>query len=390
MNLKYKYRLYPTQDQENKLRQIAGGTRYVWNKFLSDEMDQYKTDKTFRFFNKNSKDLTALKDTFEWLNDIPSTSVQQTLRDLDKALKQSFGKNKKTKKGFPKFKKRKNFESSFTLVMVNSKRNLKHGKFYCPKVGLIRFFQHRSMPSDFKSLQVKQEAGKWFVVFTCQRQEKPTDALDVLKSIGIDLNSKEYVCSDGTCHSIPKYLRENQTKIKRLQRAVSRKTKGSNNRRKAQLKLAKLHHRIKCKRLDYFHKLTKSLVDNYDIISLEDLDVKGIQQKYGSLIADNGFSIFRQMIQYKAELYGKETVIINRWYPSSQTCSSCDHIQKMPLNQRTYKCGNCGYEIDRDLNSAININRVGLIQSACGNALVDEQACFARLAGIVEAGSPCL
>lgn len=360
MNLKYRYRIYPTTEQEERFRQIAGSNRYVWNHFLDLEMQEYSSTKKFKFYSNNAKDLTKLKKTYEWLKATPSTSLQQTLIYLERALKQSFGKNGKTKKGFPKFKKRKNFDASFSLVMVSSKQNLQNGKFYCPKVGYVKIKLHRGMPSDFKSLQVVQKSGRWYVTFTCSKAPLNSgEAKSVLKSIGIDLNSKEYVISDGNRYAIPEYLKENQSKIKKLQRSLSRKKKGSNNYRKAQLKLCVLHDRISRQRHDFFHKLSKSLVDTYDIICLEDLDVNGIQRKYGSLIADNGFALFRHMVVYKSKLNGTRSVIIDRFYASSQVCSSCGYRQKMPLKKRVYDCKTCGLSVDRDSNSAINIMHEG-------------------------------
>ena len=208
------------------------------------------------------------------------------------------------------------------------------------------------------------------------------------KTTGIDLNSKEYVLSDGTRCQIPKYLKENQLRIKELQRSVSRKIKGSHNRRKAQLKLHKVHQCITNKRLDYFNKLSTQLVRDYDTLVLEDLDAKSIQKKMGRVTQDNGFSIFRAMILYKAALYGKETVIINRYFPSSQLCSGCGAVQKMPLSFRTYECKCCGLNIDRDLNAAVNIHRAGTALSAFGdNREVDESVVIGKLIGVNDGGN---
>jgi len=391
-NLKYKYRLYPNAEQIRLLNQVVGNNRYVWNYFLDQEMQQYQNDNKFRFFNKNSQDLTSLKKATEWLNTSPSTSLQQTIRYLDVALRASFNKNAKaSRKGFPKFKKKRNFNGSFTLAMVNSLRNcdFTNGKFKIPNIGWIKCKYHRALPSDFKTCQIKQEANQWFVVFTCAKQKLPTRTTS--NSVGIDINSSEYVLSNGIRYIIPKFLRENQAKIKGLQRLLSRKKKGSHNYRKAQLKLAKVNHRVKCKRLDYFHKLSKKLVDDYDVISLEDLNVKSIQQWNGHVIKDNGFAMLRQFIEYKSELYGATTVIINRYYPSSKTCSNCGSIQDLKLSERIYDCKSCGEVIDRDLNAAINIVRAGTAQiHACGDPKYDQLVMIGQLLGIDEAGSHVL
>jgi putative transposase len=288
---------------------------------------------------------------------MPSTSLQQTLRNLDKALRQSFPKNKNSsRKGFPKFKKKRNFNGSFSLTMVNSKRNLKDNKFYVNKSLGIDVILHRDLPSDFASCQVKQEANKWFVVFTVKKEKQ--QKRQITKTTGIDLNSKLYVTTDSV-FPIPKYLSENQRRITELQRQLSRKNKGSKNKLQCQLKLQRIHYRIQKKRYDFFHKLSKHLVNSYDLITIEDLDVKSIQKKYGKVVADNGFSMFRSFLEYKCELYGTTLVVADRYFPSSQKCSSCGGITKHRLDQRIYTCNHCGFVIDRDLNAAINLDILG-------------------------------
>ena len=390
-NLKYKYRLSPTTSQIELLKQVIGSNRYVWNYFLEQEQQEYNSTKTFRFFNKNSSELTSLKQATEWLKLPPSTSLQQTIRYLDQALKASFKKNTKAKKGFPKFKKKRNFDGSFTLAMVNSDRNcdFNTGKFKIPNIGWIKCNYHRMMPSDFKTCQIKQESNHWYLVITCQKPKLPNRITN--KSVGIDINSSEYVLSNGIRYPIPKFLRENQAKIKKLQRNLSRKKKGSNNRLQAQLKLNKVNYRIRLKRLDYFHKLSRQLVNDYDVISLEDLNVKSIQQWNGHITKDNGFAMLRQFVEYKSELYGAKTVIIDRYYPSSKTCSKCGSIRDIELSDRVYNCCNCGTIIDRDINAAINIDRAGTARiNACGDPKVDISVMIGQLLGINESGSHVL
>lgn len=381
--LKYRYRIYPTPVQTTKLKQFCGANRFIWNTYLAKEIEQYQENQTFSGAYKNAVDVTGLRKTLEWLKETPSASLQQTLINLDRAIKQSY-KNAKAKKGFPKFKKRRNFDASFSLAMVNS-GNFKENKFLIPKIGLVSVVKHRDLPSDFASCQIKQEANKWYVCITCKKEKKPKRPTAL--AVGVDLNSKNYVLSDGSVFTNPKFLAESQGKIKRLQRQLARKQKGSKNRNKCQLKLRKVNQSVVNKRLDYFHKLSKTLVDSYDLICLEDLDVKQIQKKYGKVVQDNGFSMLRQFCLYKSELYGSTTVIINRYYPSSQTCSECNSIQKMPLHVRNYNCVNCGMSLDRDLNAAINICRAGTAQSAFGDDQLTNHMICAKLTGINEEGS---
>jgi len=391
-NLKYKFRLYPSPDQVTDLNQVIGNARYIWNQFLDQEIQEYKLNQKFKFYYKNCVDLTKLKETLEWLNKSPSTSLQQTLRNLNTALTHSFEKNGKAKKGFPKFKKKQNFDGSFTLAMVNSARNcdfINH-KFKIPNIGWIDTKFHRELPSDFKTCQIKKESNIWFLVLTCKKAKLPPRT--TTNSVGIDINSNEYVLSNGTRYQIPKFLRESQAKIKKLQRDLSKKEKGSNNRLKAQLKLNKVNYTVRNQRLDYFHKLSKQLVNDYDIISLEDLNVRSIQEWNGHITKDNGFAMFRRLIEYKADLYGVKTVIVDRYFPSSQLCSHCSGINKISLKTRTYKCRTCDLEIDRDLNAAINIDRAGTARfNACGNAqLLANQIMIGQLIGIDEPGIPVL
>ena len=236
-NLKYKYRLYPSPAQESILRQTAGNCRYVWNTFLAQEIATYENSKKFNFYNKNSAALTLLKKEkeTEWLTNAPAVAMQQSLRMLDQALKGSFKKKgvntPSTRKGFPKFKSRKNHEASFTLAMVSTTNiqykdrpltlaELSNGirdgagcssrtTFYVPKAGHIPFVFSRGLPSDFASCQIKQEAGRWFLVLTVQKpktRRHPLNPHQPIKEVGIDLNSKEYVCSDGTVIPMPKFF----------------------------------------------------------------------------------------------------------------------------------------------------------------------------------------
>ena len=189
-NLRYNYRIYPTTDQVSLLNQAGGSCRYIWNYFLAKEMAQYEQDNTFNFFNKNSKDLTSLKHATEWLKIPPSTALQQTIRNLDQSLRQSF-KNANSRKGFPKFKKKKFNSVSFNLTMVNSKNFKSKCMFHIPNIGPVRIKQHRKPPSDFKSCIVKQKAGKWFISIVVMKKCKEKQPIS--SAIGIDMNSKDLV-----------------------------------------------------------------------------------------------------------------------------------------------------------------------------------------------------
>ena len=189
-NLRYNYRIYPSDEQLSLLKQAGGSCRYIWNYFLAKEMAQYEQDNTFNFVSKNSKDLTSLKQNIEWLKIPPSTALQQTLRNLDHSLKQSF-KNANSRKGFPTFKKKKFNSTSFNLTMISSNNFINDNIFKIPKIGEVKIKLHRKPPSDFKSCAVKQKAGKWYVSFVVKKECKQKQPIS--SAIGIDMNSKDLV-----------------------------------------------------------------------------------------------------------------------------------------------------------------------------------------------------
>ena len=189
-HLRYNYRIYPTVEQQSMLNQIGGSCRYIWNYYLNKEMERYKLDNKFNFFNKNSKDLTSLKQNIEWLKIPPAIALQQTIRNLDQSLRQSF-KNANSRKGFPTFKKKKFNSTSFNLTMISSNNFINDNIFKIPKIGEVKIKLHRKPPSDFKSCAVKQKAGKWYVSFVVKKECKQKQPIS--SAIGIDMNSKDLV-----------------------------------------------------------------------------------------------------------------------------------------------------------------------------------------------------
>ena len=363
-NARFNYRIYPTPDQESLLIQSIGCSRYVWNYFLNKEQETYNQTQTFNYYQDNSRDLTQLKKQLDWLRVPPAVALQQTLRNLDKAIRDSLPNTKrKVRLSFPKFKKRRPFSGSFNLAMIDLKSHTDtdNGRFRIPSIGWVKTVYHRPIPSNFKSATIVRDAGEWYVSLVVKIPLVNRTLTG--KSVGLDMNSGAHVLSDNIRFDNPRYRRKSQARLKRLKRAVSRKQKNSHNRKKAQLRVSKMEKRIRCKRTDYFHKLSKRLIDDYDIICIEDLNVKAMQQWNGRMIEDNGFGILRQMLQAKAEIYGNQVVVVDRYYPSSKTCSNCGAIHTgLSLHDRIYDCQACGNTIDRDLNAAINIHRAGTAQ----------------------------
>ena len=260
-------------------------------------MAQYEQDNTFNFVSKNSKDLTSLKQNIEWLKIPPSTALQQTLRNLDHSLKQSF-KNANSRKGFPTFKKKKFNSTSFNLTMISSNNFINDNIFKIPKIGEVKIKLHRKPPSDFKSCAVKQKAGKWYVSFVVKKECKQKQPIS--SAIGIDMNSKDLVVtSESEVIKNPKFYSKTKSRIKWLQKALARKKLGSQNWHKALLKLQRAYDKMGNQRSDHLHKLSRYLVDNYDLIAMEDLNVAGMAKFNGHMVQDAGWSTLRAMITYK-------------------------------------------------------------------------------------------
>lgn len=363
MFVRYNYRLKPTEEQERLLRQIAGSQRWLWNHFLNQEIKQYKKDKTFNFYNKNSASLPNLKKDFEWLKLGPSQSLQQTLKDLNNALSVSF-KNKD--KGFPKFKKKREFSESFRIVQTPEKWKGKYGHIYIdlPKIGKMKWKYHRNLPSIFSTATILLDGDKWYISIVISLEEKtPVDIKTHKQVVGIDLNSKHLVVtSNGEIIDNPKFYKQQKKQITKKQRQLSKKTKGSSRYKRKQLQLYNAHKKARNQRTNHSHQFTNQIINDYDLICMENLNVKGIQQFNGSIVNDAGWSKLVEMIKYKSLLRGKHTVQIHRYAPSTKTCNHCGTIKTISLSERIYKCDHCGTVIDRDLNAALNIRDWGLFE----------------------------
>ena len=355
LNLNFKFECFPNKSQQNQLTSIFGQSRFVWNYFLNKEIETHKSTNKFNFFNQNSADLTKLKKELIWLNDSPSTTLQQTLKNLEKAMKASF----KKEKGFPKFKSKRQPVKSIKIQMISSNQlDMDCSTIKLPKLGNLKCKFHRSFPTNFKSCTIKYENFKYFVIFHCTKDAITNNKLDINKSIGIDLNSKTFVLSNTKEISIPKFLKESQNQIVRYSRKMSQASKNSSRFNLYKRKLSKIHLHVRNQREDFYHKLSLQIVKDYDFICLEDLSVKDF---IGHLKKDSYFYEFRKMIEYKCELYGKKSLIIDRYFPSTKKCSDCGNIKpKILLSERIYKCDCCNLEINRDLNAAINIRTAGM------------------------------
>jgi putative transposase len=356
----HKIRIFPNKEQTIGLLKACGCARFSYNWALSEWKAQYEaglkpTEAKLRI------QLNSIKrEKFPWMLESTKCAPQQAIRNLGVAFNNFFKAVKQGKRaGYPKFKK-KGRRDSFYVDNVNPL--IKESKFRVPNIdGTMRMAEDVRFSGKILSYTVSRDVDRWYVSILVETEVEELPKTG--KTVGVDLGIKTLATlSDGTTAENPKILKKALNKLARKQRELARKKKGSKNREKAKTKVAKHHRKVRLTRLDVLHQLTTSLVRNYDTIVIEDLNVKGMlkNHKLARSISDCGFGMFRAMLENKCKMYGKTLVIADRFFPSSKTCSKCGYKkEELKLSERTFHCEKCNFEMDRDRNAAINLEKLG-------------------------------
>lgn len=356
----YRFQLRPTAAQTEQLYSMAGAKRFVFNWALARRKDHYAKHGEGLSAKVLSTELTALKkasDT-EWLKGVDSQLLQQALKDVDRAFVNFFEKRSQ----FPRFKSKRRETPSFRIPQ---RVKVEGGKVYVPKIGWVKLRQSQKVDCPTKSATFKRDAtGRWYVTLTAELEmpDVPLQAADPEQVIGVDLGLKDLaVLSMGERIAPPKHYRLLERRLAKAQRRLSRRKKGSKNRDKARLAVAKVHQKVRNQRNDFLHKLTTSLVCQHDGLCIEDLSLKGMARtKLSKSVLDAALGEFRRQLEYKSVWHRKHLAVIDRWFPSSKLHMGCGALNDaLTLSDRTWLCG-CGEVVDRDLNAAQNIRAEGL------------------------------
>ena len=367
----YRYRFYPTPDQADLLCRTFGCVRYVYNRALAERSRAWTQDKKRVTFAQTCRMLTEWKAEPEraWLREVSNVALQQGLQHLQAAFVNFWGKWA----SYPQFKSRRKSRASATFT--TSGFRWRDGKLWLAKMDApldIRWSRPLPGGAEPSTVTVSRDAaGRWFVSLLVEETIEPHPAADT--AVGIDAGITSLLTlSTGEKIANPRHERRDRKRLAKAQRELSRKQKGSTNWEKARRKVARVHARIADRRADFLHKVTTRLVRENQALAVEDLNVRNMVKNHSlaRAISDASWSEFRRMLEYKADWHGRTVIALDRFYPSSKTCSACGAIAaKMPLNVRAWECASCGTVHDRDVNAAKVILAAGLAVSACGDGV---------------------
>ena len=373
-NTAYQYRLYPSSAQIEMFKKTFGCCRFIYNRMLSDKKAAYEKGGKLPRITP-----ARYKKEYEWLKEVDSLALANVQLHLEKAYQRFFDSSANR---YPRYKSKHDAGQSYTTNVVNGNIRIEGNRIRLPKVGRVKIRLHRKAPEEWKlkSVTVRMEASGEYYASLLYEEISPEESMygtlspesenqafqgkdrRDIQILGIDYAMHGLaVFSDGTRADYPGYYRKGQEKLAREQRRLSHCRKGSHNYEKQRRKVAKWHRKVRNQRKDFQHKLSRKIVDRYDAVAVEDIDMKGMSRSlhFGKSVQDNGYGMFRDMLGYKLERQGKKLIKVNRFYPSSKGCSCCGAVKKeLRLDERVYICA-CGNRMDRDVNAAVNIREEG-------------------------------